>query len=59
MTESELLLAKEGLKLVDDALSALMQVNNDHIKRLASILHSVVWFGEMVIDGDQKDAGKV
>lgn len=49
MEEAELMLVKEGLKLADDGLARLMQVNNDHVKQIASMLHSALWFGEMIV----------
>lgn len=49
MNEAEKQLVVEGLKLADDALSRLMEVNDEHVKHLASLLHTVVVFGEMII----------
>lgn len=52
MSEAELILVKEGLKLADDAMARLMEVNNEHIAHLAKMLHGIIVFGEMII-GDK------
>lgn len=49
MTEAELILVKEGLKLADDALARLMDVKNEHIAHIASLLHTAIVFGELII----------
>lgn len=49
MTPEELILVKEGLQLADDAMARLMEVDNEHIAHLAKMLHSVLFFGEMII----------
>lgn len=54
MTEAELVLVKEGLQLADDAMSRLMEVDNEHVQHLAKILHSALWFGEMVLGMEKK-----
>jgi hypothetical protein len=50
MNTAELILIKEGLQLADDALARLMEVDNEHVKHIANMLHSAVWFGEMVLN---------
>lgn len=54
MNEAELQLVKEGLKLADDALARLMEVNNEHVAHIAKLLHAAIWFGEMVLGGESK-----
>jgi hypothetical protein len=49
MTEAEILLVEEGLKLADDAMARLMEVKNEHIAHIASLLHAAIVFGEMII----------
>lgn len=50
MNEAELMLVKEGLKLADEGLARLMEVDNDHVKRIANMLHAAIWFGEMILN---------
>lgn len=54
MTPAELVLVKEGLQLADDALARLMEVDNEHVKHIANMLHSAVWFGEMLLGMESK-----
>lgn len=54
MNEQDVALVKEGLKLADDALARLMEVDNEHVKRIASMLHSACWFGELLLNGGVK-----
>lgn len=49
MNPAELLLVQDGLKMADDALTKLMQVDNANVKHIANLLHSVVVFGEMFL----------
>lgn len=49
MDAAELLLVKEGLKLADDAMAKLMEVDNENIAHIAKMLHSAIWFGEMIL----------
>lgn len=50
MTEAELLLVKEGLKLAEDGLQQLSQVQNAHISHIASLLKTAIAFGEMMLN---------
>jgi hypothetical protein len=54
MNPEELALVKEGLQLADDALARLMEVDNEHVKHVASMLHSALWFGELILGGSIK-----
>lgn len=54
MNAAELILVKEGLQLADDALTRLMEVDNYHVKHIANMLHSAIWFGEMILNVEGK-----
>lgn len=50
MTEAELLVLKDGLKLLDDALSNLSSIQNQHVAAIVNIVHGAVKFGEKLLD---------
>lgn len=53
MNELEIQMIKEGLQLADDALGKLMEVDNEHVKHIANMIHSAIWFGEMIFNFGQ------
>lgn len=55
MNEFELQLLKEGLKLADDGLARLSEVENEHVAHIANLLHAAVVFGEMLVGAKNVD----
>lgn len=49
MTELEILALQEALKFAAQGLEKMKSVDNEHVKHLANILHSVVGMGENVL----------